>query len=62
MNTNITFSLNNWKIDDLFCKQGSCVLDCEIQCPLIEVQSHVRKQIETCRLLSVLSTSCLLGL
>lgn len=33
-----------------------------VQCPLIEDQSHVRTQIETFRLLSVFSTSCLPGL
>ena len=32
---------------------------CNIQCPLTEDQSHVRRQIETFRLLSVFSTSCL---
>lgn len=66
INKNITCSLSNGKTDDLLCKQGKLCfglrkLDSEIQCPLIEDQSYVRKQIETFRLLSIFSTSCLLG-
>lgn len=66
INKNITFSLSNWKTDDLLCKEGKLCsglrkLDSEIHCPLIEDQSYVRKQIETFRLLSIFSTCCLLG-